>query len=566
MPLPDSNIPWPPPHVAELAPKWAEWSAWYSGNTTALADVYGPTLTGERPSRGGLLASIGRLGSDFFWGRRRANLLKPAERRVHVPVAADLCQASADLLLSEPPEVAVVEPEPVTDADGNETPAPGNEARAALADRLEELTGADFHQALIAGAEVAAALGGCYLRVSWDDDVVPGRPFLTITDQDQAAPEFAYGRLTAVTFWTVVHQDGQRVWRHLERHETDPATGHGIIRHALYEGNSEYLGTLRPLTDHPSTAGIAEALTDEDYIDTGSEGLAVIPWPNATPNRTWRRHPIGRHLGRSDLDGLEGILDALDETYTNLQRDIRLGRAMLVVPRTMVEHNGPGRGVSFEQDEVYSPVTAAPGQADQARLPIEQVQFDIRVQEHEQAIALLWNTLIRSAGYSAQTFGEGDTTAMTATEVAARERRSSLSKKRKSRTLVPALEQAVRKLLAVDAVVFGSGVDPTLEVEVALADGIEEDAKYLAEVAGLLESAVAASIETRVRLVNRDKPEEWIAAEVERIKSENGLALADPLTVGLDGADLDASFPPDPDPEEGAPEAPEPDPVAPPIP
>lgn len=537
MPLPQESITWPPPAVADLSLKWREWAAWWSDDTSALSSLYGGTYAqGARPSeRGGIVAAIGRIGRRMFWGEGAANLTRRPDRKLHVPIAGDLCQASADLLLAEPPAITV-------DADTPEGEGAVDQY-AATRERIKDLTGPAFHSALVTAAETGAALGGTYLRVTWDTAAHPDGPFLTTVDYDAAIPEFRWGRLTALTLWHVVRQDGQMVWRHLERHEIDPGTGHGVILHGLYQGTAEALGNPRPLTDHPTTAAFADLVDEEGAISTGSPGLAVVHWPNATPNRAWRSHATGRHLGRSDLDGLEGLLDALDEAYTSLMRDVRLGRAMLMVPRSMVETHGPGGGMSFDHAEVYSPVDVAPSTAADSRLQVEQVQFAIRVQEHEATISLLWNTLIRSAGFSSQTFGEGDTMAATATEVQARERRSALSKARKSRTMAPAIQEAVRKMLAVDAAVFGTpGVDPEAPISVEVADGIQEDAMRLAEVANVLRSALAASIQTRVQLLHPDWTTAQVDAEVERIRQEEGLALADPDAVGMDGADLSAEF------------------------
>src|SRR5690606_33917043 len=146
---------------------------------------------------------------------------------------------------------------------------------------------------------------------------------------------------------------------------------------------------------------------EEGKISTESEGLAVFHWANMGPNRSWRKDPLGQFLGRSDLDGLEPLFDALDEAYTSLLREVRLGKAMLVVPNSLLNNNGPGAGASFGQDEIYSGVNAPPGSAADSKLSIEQIQFDIRVQEHEQTIKILWDQIIKSAGYSAQTFGDG---------------------------------------------------------------------------------------------------------------------------------------------------------------
>ncbi|GAA3705454.1 hypothetical protein GCM10023081_46860 [Arthrobacter ginkgonis] len=536
MPLPANQTAWPPAELDQMRAKWDEWSAWYSSDTDALTDVY--TSADADATRDGLARRAAKAVVRFFWGEKRRDLTKPAERKLHVPVAADLCQASADLLFSEPPTIRLDVPV-VVGQDGKPAPEPENVARTR--ERLEEITGPALHKALASGAETAAALGGVYLRAMWDTSVAQ-HAFVTVVDYDAAWPEFRWGRLVAITFWSVVGRNGQTVIRHLERHELDNL-GVGVIFHGLYEGTDSNLGRAVPLTEHPATADLATEVDEESKISTLSPGLDVFHWENSTPNRRWRKHPLGKHLGRSDLDGIEPLMDAIDEAYTSLMRDVRLGKSMIIVPRGMLDSNGAGEGASFAQDEVYSPINAAPGSAADSKLAIEKVQFSIRVQEHEQTIGILWAQLIRSAGYSAQTFGEGSSVAATATEVWSKDRRSALSQGRKGRVVEPVLMDLVKKLLAIDAAVFRSGVDTSLPVDVELADGVQPDVEALARTAQLLSAAVAASIETRVRLVNPDKDETWIGEEVERIKAENQLEpLADPDTLGVDGAGLSGQF------------------------
>ncbi|WP_404285422.1 hypothetical protein [Glutamicibacter arilaitensis] len=533
MPLPANGTAWPPKQLAPMRTKWDEWAAWYSNDLDQLTSVY----TGKtRPTNIGIVRTAVRAVTRFFWGQSSADLTATPERKLHVPVASDLCQASSDLLFAEAPVIAV-EHEDAVDEDGNAIAPPAN-VKTTM-ERLELITGPDFHKALADGAETAAALGGVYLRATWDTSISQ-HPFVTTVDYDAAYPEFRWGRLVAVTFWNVVKTEGQIVWRHLERHETD-AQGIGVIFHGLYQGTTDNLGHVVPLAEHPSTADLP--VDADSKISTLTEGLDVFHWENIGPNRLWRNDPLGKSFGRSDLDGIEPLLDGLDEAYTSLMRDIRLGKAMLVVPQSMLTNNGPGGGASFEQNEIYAGVNAAPGSVADAKLAIEKVQFDIRVADHEQTISLLWNQIIQSAGYSAQTFGEGGDVAVTATEVFAKERRSGLSQGRKGRTVRPTLIALVRKMLAIDKAVFGSGVDDTLPITLELADGIKDDPEALARTAQMLWTAQTASIDTRVRLVNPGKDESWITAEVERIKQENGIGkVADPETVGVDGNNLSGMF------------------------
>ncbi|GAA2457002.1 phage portal protein [Streptomyces macrosporus] len=492
--------PWPPPLTETVLARMSVWDAWYTGDPDRLASIYGSTMVpAARPSqyRGGIVGTVAR----WFWGRPT-----PAgeqRSKLHVPLASDICQTSADLLFSEPP-VATVEDERTQQ-------------------RLDELLDEGVHATLLEAAEVCAALGGVYLRPAWDTELAD-RPWLSVVHADAAVPEFRWGQLAAVTFWEELRAEGGIVLRHLERHEP------GMILHGLYEGTREDLGRMVPLTEHEATAPLATEVDENGAIYTGLDGLAAVYVPNMRPNRRWRSIRGAAQLGRSDLDGIEPLLDALDEVYSSWMREIQLGKARIVVPRSYLDSNGPGQGASFDPDRaVYEDVNALPRPGDPAA--ITPVQFAIRVAEHRDTAADLVEQILRTAGYSTQTFGRTGDAAATATEVVARERRSYLTRDKKVIYWSP-LADAYRALLAVDAAVFRSGVQvvrPALEWP----DAVSEDPSSLANTANVLRQAEAASTETLVRMVHPDWEDAQVQAEVERIQGETGRAVPDPMQDGL---------------------------------
>jgi A118 family predicted phage portal protein len=526
MPLPQRDQAWPPPAVADVLDVMREHDAWYVGDPARLRETYAraqaTTHHTPRPAQyaGGIVGALART----FWGRPQAE--HGGQRgQLHIPLAADLCQASADLLFAEPPTLST----------------PGLDAK--VQQRLDDLAGDSLYSTLGEGAEIGAALGGVYLRTTWDQDTVPDGPFLTTVHADAVVPEFRWGRLTAATIWHRVHSDGNTVWRHLERHETD-STGVGVVLHGLYEGTTTDLGRVIPLTEMAATAGLAGAVDEDSAISTESPGLALVYVPNQRPQRRWRKHPVGANLGRSDLDGVEPLMDALDETWSSWMRDIRLAKARLIVPAYMLEQRGgPGTGVDFDVDrEVWSPVNGAPGEDNK----ITPAQFAIRVTEHKASADELIQQVLRTAGYSASTFGEGSEGGMaTATEVNAREQRSDLTRDRKIRHWRPGTAQAVAKLLAVDAALFGgpaTGITPA-DVQVTFGDAVQDSALELAQTAVALRTAQAASTKTLVQLQHPGWDEDAVTAEVSLIEHENDRApLADPAAIGVNGIDLAPAF------------------------
>lgn len=501
---------WPPEHMAPITARLGEWDAWYRGDTELLTTLYGQAP--YHRSRPGVVGRVRR----WFWGEAPNSSWSP-QAKVHVPLAADICQASSDLLFGDPPAVTVEDER--------------------TQDRLDMIFNTGAHQVLAGAAETAAALGGVFLRVAWDRGIAP-HPFITRVDADRAVPEFRWGRLHRVRFWTVVRETSSAVWRHVETHETDPQ-GIGIVRHELYEGDSFRLGSPVPLTEAEETAGFATVVDADAAVSTLTPGLAVLYVPNQVPNRAWRHHSVGAHLGRSDLDGVESLLDRLDEAWSSWMREIRVGKARIVASRSALDDNGPGRGASLDLDrEVYEAVNTPPGAGD-SDLPLKAIQFEIRVQEHRETCQALLEQIIRSAGYSPQTFGAGDDgAAMTATEVQAREASSFKTRKRKLRAWAPALEEIAGKALAIDHAVFGAPVTGE-PVSVRFSQAVQESPEALARTVQTLRAAEAVSVETAVRMAHPDWADSDVMGEVDRIRAEQGTPAPDPAVVGVGGFGLE---------------------------
>ncbi|MBL1104934.1 phage portal protein [Streptomyces sp. 5-8] len=502
MPLPQNDIAWPPTDPCVQA-ALADWDAWYSADPDRLGERYLGRTSREAPDfrpsqfRGGMVGRVAR----WFWGIPSG----PGQKRtkLHVPIAGDIARTSSSLLFSEPPVLLSTEK--------------GTQAR------LDDLVESGLHPTLLEAGEVCAALGGAYLRVVWDQEI-SNRPWIDSVAADAAVPEFRYGRLIAVTFWTVVEQDNREVWRHLERHEK------GRILHGLYRGTVGTLGTRLPLADHPDTEPFANLVT-EDWIETGAPAhLTAAYVPNVRPAKAWRHIPSAAHWGQSDFQGVEPIFDALDETWTSWMRDIRIGKGRIVVPNSMLRDHGPGQGASWNEDqEVYAglEMLERPGENQ-----LTVTQFAIRVQEHKETCSALIEQAARQAGYSAATFGiTGDGSAVTATEIRARERRSMSTRARKTLYWRPALADIVAALLAVEAgPLFGVSALDLEPPHVEFEDSISESPKEVAETVELLRRAQAASAETLVRMQHPDWDDPQVSREVDAILNESKRTLIDSTT------------------------------------
>jgi A118 family predicted phage portal protein len=235
-------------------------------------------------------------------------------------------------------------------------------------------------------------------------------------------------------------------------------------------------------------------------------------------------------------------MDALDEAWSSWMRDLRLGKARLIVPDVYLVNDGRGRGAHFDPEQaVFQVVNALPNAEG---LSLSAVQFAIRVAEHKETCSELMAQAVRGSGYSVQTFGENGETMATATEVVARERRSYTTRGRKINYWRGPLVRLFQTALEIDLAKFKpDGVTaqrPTLEWP----DGVATDPEALGRTLQLLHAAEAVSTRIKVQMLHPDWDDAAVEEEVARIDQERGAGMpADP--VGAFGAEpLDEPEPP----------------------
>lgn len=424
------------------------------------------------------------------WASRRPADAK--ERRL--PVIGDIASMSADLLFAETNHMT---------CDGDQ---------AALDKLLDE---AGIQNKLLEAAELASAFGGVYLRPVWDPDVSE-LPILTVMHPREAVPDFRWGRLRAVTYHRVVRDEKGVVWRHLERHER------GVILHGLYRGTTQDLGEAMDLKSLPETAFLP------DVVQVPGEILLSEYVPNMLPNR---RHD-GSPEGRPDWQGAEQWLDDLDNTWASWMRDIRLGRAMLVVPDEYLR-TAPGEEARYEDQEVFAPMRQGSGEGERSITP---VQFKLRVAEHEATANALLERIVDHSGYSPQSFGlkiEGRAESGTALKV--REMKTYRTQGKKQRYWGTPVVNVLENMLRLQNTGAGLVLDSRdLRPVVQWSDAIPEDPSERAQTVQLLKVAQAASVRTRVQMVSPHLEGKDLEDEIEAVLKEEGLMVPDPVQSGLD--------------------------------
>jgi hypothetical protein len=504
MALPTGDMEWPPPAVATEIKRVNRLAAWYGGDLDTLYPSQVPLSS--------------RRGDGWLqrFGRRGDGSVSPSygeSSPVHVPVAADLARTSASLLFSRPLSY-------ITGDDA---------ADARLAQILE---GVGIESALPEAGELCAALSGMYWRVTFDRGIVPDSPIPTFVQPDNAWPEWSWGRLRAVTFFrTLAPRDsGHSVWRHLERHSLTTVLGQpaAVIEHALYCGREGQLGARRPLVDHPEVAELAESLNTEEGIILVGVGRTAGYVPNQRPSRVDRGSPYGR----PDIEQQEDLLRGVDDTWTSWLRDVRLGKARILVPDEYLRPvDAPGGGAVFDADrEVYS--TLRMMTPDKPSDAIKLLQFAIRHAEHEATIRALTQQVVTGAGYTMRAFGMGEGEAVTATQIDSEDELSEVTRKAKVRYWTPGLQELTRALLSMDyALRYPGAVSPPTDgVTIGWPERSGETDQDRAQTVLLLDQARAASTEVKVRLAHPEWTDGEIGEEAARINRETG--LPDPAAAG----------------------------------
>lgn len=496
MPLPANGTPWPPREWSDPFTDMAVYAAWWSGDTSKIREA----------SRGNQTRNV--MGNRRFWNRQNNKPdSRPSRSDLHIPLASDLTATSADIVYGNTPTI--------------ESKA-GVDAETSV--RIGEYLEAGLQEELLKGAELGAALGGRYHSVVFDPAIDGGRPFLTTIRHDHALPTFRWGRLWEVTFWSVVAKDNAVVWRHVEHHELAP-NGVGITLHGLYEGTADNLGAQRDLAAQPATAGLQASLAGDNAVLARSPGLSVVYIPNITPNRCWQDQPLAVHLGRSDLEGLDGIFDAIDEVYNSWMRDVRLGKARVFADRSLLERpvmgnpGAPTPANTFDLDrELFVSLEGIGSMAEGRQLQMH--QFAIRVDDHQKTVQDLIGRAVRAARYSVATFEDAGTRSMTATEIRAREKATKTTRDRKIALEKRGLTEIIRKMLTLDTFVTkAKGLAPD-NVVISWPSYEESTVLELAQTSKALRDADSASLQTRVQMVHPDWNSDAVDEEVDRIREE----------------------------------------------
>lgn len=439
-----------------------------------------------------------------FWRRAKDGTA------IHIPIAADIAATSANLLFSHTPRYTVFHGDERSAEDGQQA-------------RLNEILDLNrFAGKLSEAAETASALGDVYFKLRWTENA--SSPLIDIVQPDSALPEYSVGKLARIHFFTPMFIDYEHN-RWLRVYECYEA---GRIVSRLYSGDAENLGN---------------PLDDEQMLEMGIAPIAVVPIddliavhiPNLRPNRRFRESM----RGRSDLDGLRSLCDALDEAYSSWVRDVRLAKARTIVPAEYLRRKpsdmieGLSHAGSWEFDAEVETYVAMDIDPATSKTGITLQQYDIRSAQHAETCRDLIEQIVTHAGYSPQSFGmDINGTAQSGTALTIRERRSLTTRERKTSYWTDAVEALLTAAIHLDAVLFAQhGMHPEDKVKIEFAAAAEIDMQYVASSVESLYRAQAVSLEMRVAMQHPDWDSAQRQEEIDRIREEFAIGVPDPVEI-----------------------------------
>lgn len=482
----------PPDELSFWFNKYNEYSAWYSGSTERLVEYYSCKTLNPFSEKA------------IFWARLEN---EERENAIHMPLASDIASMSAKLLFSESPEFIY----------DNEVESGEN-----IYDFIEEN---GFNNLLLEGAEIASAIGGCFLKL--DIDLRISRlPILSIITPMQAIPSFLRGRLWECLFFREVKAERNKdiVYRLFENRKNTIDGKDLIIEYRLYKGTSNKIGYVIDLNSIEET----ESLNLKDTILRNVNSLGAVYIPNMKPNRL----QLGSSLGINDFSGCIPLMDSLDLAWTSLVRDIELGMGQIFVDEELMQR---------EEQNIFGTEKTLLNQFSKFQKcfmklnfsnykmggenikPIEIVQFEMRVEEHLKACEDLTKQIVNQCGYSPSTFGldiQGRAESGTALRI--RERKSFLTREQKSRywqTQIKSLLIMMQQMSNISLNKFNKIIDVNIELE----DSIIVDSSEQSNTIKNLDQARAISTLIKVKMLHPDWNNEQINEEVKRIQDEEGI-------------------------------------------
>lgn len=370
-------------------------------------------------------------------------------------------------------------------------------------------------------------------KLSIDTDL-SDYPILEFYAGERVDYTFNRGRIQEVQFLTRYDEDGKQ-FTLVERY------GAGYLRYELLN----QAGDPVPLAYVPDLAGLADVTWEGNY-------MMALPM-------MFYQSPIFEGRGRSIYDLKTDAFDALDETISQWQDAVRLGRIKRYIPKSLIPYDQEtGKPLPVNPlDNQFTALADPMNENGQSRIMTEQpaIQYEGYVNTYINNLDLCLQGII-----SPSTLGI-DTKKLDNAEAQREKEKTTLYTRQK---IIDVLYEMLPKLVEVSirayatleninipdditcTVEFGEYANPSFEAQV--------------ETIGKAAAHMIMSIEAQVNSLWGDtKDEDWLEDEIRRIKAEKGIMEAEEPSMlphgfidglGLDREEPEGEEPPEAEPEE----------------
>lgn len=271
-------------------------------------------------------------------------------------------------------------------------------------------------------------------------------------------------RITEGVFVSEIKQQG-KFYTHLEWHVKE--NGQFVVRNELYMSNTGIdLGKPVPLSE------VFEDLEEITILQGVTRPLFSYIKPNLANN-----FDSTLPLGISIYGNAYSTLKAIDIAYDSFIREFRLGRKRILVPAHMVSVvrdplTGNQHRYFDAMDETYEAFNSGENEGDK----IQEMNVELRVQEHIDAINAFLNILAGQMGFSAGTFSfDAAGGIKTATEVVSENSKTFKTKKSHENVIEAGLTDLI-EVMGIVAAAYGLYTPPAeYDVNIAFDDSIVED-------------------------------------------------------------------------------------------
>lgn len=358
----------------------------------------------------------------------------------------------------------------------------------------------NFKKLIDTAVQEVLVTGDGAFKISFDTDL-SDYPIIEFFGGERVEYELNRGRIQEIRFFTRYEQD-KKTYTLVERY------GKGYVRYELKNKSGDDVSL--------------------DYVDELA-GLVNIEWDDdimfAVPFMVYKS-PKWEGRGRSIFDLKTDAFDALDETISQWQDAIRLGRIKRYIPESMIPRD-PKTGQMMPVNPLDNQFTALSdpmNENGEARIMTEQpaIQYDSYIATYINNLDMCLQGIV-----SPSTLGI-DTKKLDNAEAQREKEKTTLYTRQK---IISVLQEILPELVSIAVNSYSIlRHEPTAEITCSVDFGEYANPSFEAQVQviGAAAGSQIMSIESQVETLWGDtKEKSWIEEEVQRIKQEKGIITAE---------------------------------------